>query len=738
MGIRFGIAQATGVVLEWTLKHVFHRPAANFPGKAGLYIDPQLIGDLRSRLHEGAVVVVGTNGKTTVTNLLADAFIEAGKTVACNWTGANLDSGVASALLQADVADWGVLECDELWLAKVVPQLKPRYVVLLNLFRDQLDRMGEIEHIQDSIAQALGTSPSTALVYNCDDPLCQAIADLIDNECIPFGIGEDLGLVQNTVADTSMCQQCGHMLDYRWRQYGQLGAYCCPQCGFTRSEPAYCARDVRLSSDGADLTAHGEHSDLSVHSHLAGAYMVYNLMAVCAAADLCDVSSEAVNSAIQTFAPDNGRLQRYEVDGCRILLNLAKNPTGLNQNLRIVLQEPGSAAVAFFINDKEADGHDVSWLWDVDFQELAERSDVKVFAGGMRRNDLQVRLKYAGIDAALVDSASDFIAQAHALAPDAGLYLIANYTALPPVKAELDHMERLPQVRASNGLEEVADSESSMDSTRSIAVPAVSAERLVIVHLYPELLNLYGDSGNVTVLAERARKRGIDVSVVRMELGQKADFDAADIVFLGGGPDRQQRLAAQDLLLQAGELRAYAKDDGVMLAICGGFQLLGRTWVLGDEDVPGLGILDVETRRVEGGSHNRLVGNIVLESPLASLPVVGYENHAGRTFLDAGSKPFGGVMGRHGYGNNDIHGVDGAIKRNVVGTYLHGPLLAKNPEIADYLIERALERRAKKEGRNAPELPSLDDRVEHAANAFMCDKLGIRSIPAHSSLVGQR
>ena len=155
MGIRHGAAKAAGAVSTWGLKHVFRRPAANFPGKIGLYADPQLIAHERGKLSRGSIVVVGTNGKTTVTNLLADVLERSGATVVCNRTGANLDSGIATALLHAGRADWGVLESDELWLAKSLPQLQARYVVLLNLFRDQLDRCGEIDRIQDAIVGAL-------------------------------------------------------------------------------------------------------------------------------------------------------------------------------------------------------------------------------------------------------------------------------------------------------------------------------------------------------------------------------------------------------------------------------------------------------------------------------------------------------------------------------------------------------------------------------------------------------
>ena len=802
MGLRLGIARMVGAASEWVLKHVFRRPAANFPGKVGLYVDPQLIGELRSCLREGSIAVVGTNGKTTVTNLLADSIEAAGKTVACNRTGANLDSGVATALLQAGVADWGVLECDELWLAKVLPQLRPRFVVLLNLFRDQLDRMGEIDHIQASIASALATAPETTLIYNCDDPLCQAIADQVVNKRIPFGIDEELGLTQNTVNDADMCQHCESPLEYRWRQYGQLGAYRCPNCGFARAEPAFAAYDVDLTSSGVALSvcggatrsvhqkrsvahsvAHvrstapcnGDASEIRVQSHLAGAYMAYNLLAVCAAASCCGASPEAISSAIWAFTPENGRLQHYEIDGCHVLLNLAKNPTGFNQNLRIIEDEPGQKAVAFFINDKEADGHDVSWLWDVDFQELASTPDLLAFAGGIRRNDMQVRLKYAGIDAPLVEDAADFIAKALTTRPDAKLFLIANYTALPVVKAQLDHMSHLPEAisvqtfpethfspafdqvennegeslytndaagrchdTCADGYTIFADGHDALADSRATSTddPTVFADdratladshapSIVIAHMYPELLNLYGDGGNVTVLAQRARARGINVEVAHIKHGDTIDLTRADIVFLGGGPDREQRMASHDLIEQADELRAYVEDDGVLLAICGGYQILGHEWILGDQAVAGLGIIDIVTKRAEGGSHNRLVGNIALTSPIAHMPVIGYENHAGRTFIGSDCKPFGHVIGHCGHGNNDTDKADGVLYRNVIGTYLHGPLLAKNPEVADYLLEHALARRAERCGQTIRPLPPLNDATERAANEFMRNRLNV-------------
>ena len=738
MGLRFACAKAISATSTWGLKHVFHRPAANFPGKIALYADPQLIAHLRGRLTCGSICVVGTNGKTTVTNLLADAIEAEGLTVACNRTGANLDSGVATTLLHTKRADWGVLECDELWLAKILPYLQANYVLLLNLFRDQLDRSGEIDHIQQSIVGALKTSPQTTLIYNADDPLCQAIADKAGNPCIAFGVNEELALERDSVVGGRICQNCATLLEYSLRQYGQLGDYQCPNCGFARGELAYEAAAVDVAADGVGFDAHsiarGETDRIT--AQLPGVYMVYNLLACYAAAREMGVSHAALQKAISAFDPQNGRLQQYRVNGRTVILNLAKNPTGFNRNIDLVLRREGPKAIGFFINDKEADGHDVSWLWDVDFQALASDPQLVAYAGGIRGRDMQVRLKYAGVKAQLVEGANDMIAHIERDYPEASAYLIANYTALPQVKAELDaSAESTGAAAAAASATDPAASATPADSPApriqtAVGVPTAdqNARPLVIAHLFPNLLNLYGDSGCVTVLAQRLAWRGLPARVVTVDDSNADTFDfaQADIVFLGGGPDREQNMAAQYLLNMKDRLRAYVEDDGVLLAICGGYQIIGDEWLMGDEAVPGLNILGVSTKRVEGGSHNRLVGNIVLESDLAEMPVVGFENHAGRTFLGAGMQPFGRVSAGVGFGNNDTDAADGVLYKNVVGTYLHGPLLAKNPQVADSLIERAYARRARIEGTQAQPLPALDDAEERNANDFMCKRLKAR------------
>jgi lipid II isoglutaminyl synthase (glutamine-hydrolysing) len=803
MGLRFTAARAVSAVSTWGLKNVFRRPAANFPGKIALYVDPQLIAHLRGKLKRGSVCVVGTNGKTTVTNLLADVLETAGQTIVCNRTGANLDSGVSTALLHAKQADWGIFESDELWLAKILPHLQADYVLLLNLFRDQLDRCGEIDRIQDSIVGALGSSPNTVLVYNADDPLCASIADRAGQlpgrehtKSIAFGVSDCMGLEQNTVTDATMCQRCSTMFEYDWRQYGQLGEWRCPNCGFSRPALDYAATNVMLGADGLAFnlgkpsvsagtsqagsagSATSPHSadhagDFHIEAPFSGAYMVYNLEAVGVAASLLGCGNEPLQQAITAFDPQNGRLQAYDLAGRHILLNLAKNPTGFNQNLKIVAQDQKPKVVAFFINDKEADGHDVSWLWDIDFEELAQAGPLVAYAGGIRGRDMAVRLKYAGIESEVVEDANDLLSRVVAQPTEVSAYIIANYTSLPGCKAALDAAcadgaapvqpaeGEVPQARdfgvsadeiaasnggnaepASSGVATTAASPAggaagatalaspagADGATAPANVPAAAtspANPIIIAHLFPDLLNLYGDGGNVRVLEQRLNWRGIPVEVRRVRHGDSVDLAQVDLIMMGGSPDREQKLASADIVAMRDDLAAYVEDEGPLLAICGSYQMLGREWLVDGEKVPGLGLVGMTTGR-PGTSADRLVNNIALKSDLASAPVIGYENHAGRTYLDEGVQAFGTVVSNTGLGNNEETKQDGVRYKNVLGTYLHGPLLAKNPQIADWLLERALERHAKRTGAPALELTPLDDAAETAANDFMAGKLGAK------------
>ena len=723
MSFRSALARSASSVSTWGLRHVAHRPAANLPGKIALKIDPRIIAESMNKVSTGSIVVVGTNGKTTITNMIADALERQGKTIACNRTGANLAYGVATTLLQAKSnVDWAVFESDELWLAHTLPQVQATYVLLLNLFRDQLDRCGEIDRVQDAIVQALKDSPHTTLLYNADDPLCAMVASQVPNKSLAFGVDEDLHQEQNVVSDAQMCQRCSAMFTYGYRQYGQLGTYSCPNCGFSRPKLDFAAQHAVF---GDDITFEVEdrltHTAVTLHAQRAGVYMVYNVMAAWLAAHCAGVSDEVFQQAVDMFDPQNGRLQRLTIEGRPVLLNLAKNPTGFNQNMKLITQAPGKKVAAFFINDNEADGHDISWIWDCDFEELAGQEDVVVYAGGIRKNDLQVRLRYAGIEAQTIDSVDDMVNDALAMPVEWNMYAIANYTSLPSVRQSLmARADKKPLATPAAGTNEPVRKHHG--TVQQPGVEALAQRPFRIVHLFPDLLNLYGDGGNVRVLMQRCAWRGIPVEVDAVRYGQQAHLETADIVMLGGGPDREQKLASEVLFQMKEELRSFIEDDGVVLAICGGYQNLGRRWLMGDEEVEGLSIIDAETLRA-GAGFDRLIDNIVLDSPLASWPVVGYENHAGRTKIGSGVKPFGKVISHVGHGNDDDSGYDGALYRNCIGTYLHGPLLGKNPGIADHLISVALQRRL---GLNAPvTLAVLDDSVEYDANHYMAHRLGV-------------
>ena len=692
MGLRFAAAKATGAALTWGLQNIMHRDGATMPGKYALKLDPDLLGGLAPRLREGSVLVVGTNGKTSVTNLLADVLEAAGKSVCCNRTGANLSWGVASSLMQTKSADWGVFETDELWIARVLPYLKSRYVVLLNLFPDQLDRFGEIDRVQESLVATLASSPDTVLIYNADDPLCAAIAMAAPNKSVAFGVDGVMDPEDASSDEAHVCQKCGSVLEYEYRQYSQLGAYACPTCGFARPRIDWLARNVRLGSMemtfevekvSAPEAAGASAAYQVVRSQQSTPYLAYNLLAVCAAAAMMDVSSDAVQRAIDAFDPKNGRLQRFGVQGHPVLLNLAKNPTGFNQNIRIIKRDAGPKVAAFFVNDMEGDGRDASWIWDVDFESIAADPGLRVFAGGMRANDLQVRLKYAGISADLVENMGEVFAAVNAdssLISSAGVYAIANYTALPPIRAELGKLEA---AGSSAGAADSADADAAIagasgvgaagmgDATASEGDASASGanegayllQPVVLVQLFPELLNTQGCGGNVRALAQRLAWRGIPVEVRKLGLAEACDasadieFSQADLVFIGAGLDRELKLADAGLEALTDRLAAFAAAGGVVLDVREGYAVRGGQRACAD------------------------AASIAMAASSA----------------DGSADVFAGKL----------------------AAQCQGPLLAFSPQAADALLEIVLARHAERTGSAAPQLAPLDDAAELAACAFM-------------------
>ena len=718
MNPRVRIACLAADAARWGTTRLLHRGGGNAPGAVALKLAPDAIAELGGAL-ERSVVVTGTNGKTTTTGLAADALGARGEKVVCNRAGNNMESGIAAALVETRRSRprVGCFECDELYTVRVLPALRPRALVLLNLFRDQLDRYGEIDHTQDVIAEALRQSPRTAIAYNADDPLCASIAARVDNPGVPFGIDEPTGLEADRISDSRFCAKCNAPLDYEYVHYGQLGKYRCPECGWERPELAFAAVNVSLTCGGYEFDVEDRRGEKPVRHHVRtrynGLYMVYNVMAALVACLLGGGSAARFQEVLDAYEPASGRGKTYQLDGgYSVVSNLAKNPTGFNRMIQQVRADDGHY-LALFLNDNDADGHDVSWIWDIDLERLRDLTDLRcVCVGGTRREDMAVRVKYAelGCPIELIDGVEDALRFV-----DAGekLHVIANYTAFPPVVAELERLCKLgtglnvqkKRDRSADGTVSATSAGVSWIAHEEPAIPALDRP-LRIVHLYPDALNLYGDGGNIASLSKRCAWRGIPCRVDQVLMGQELDLSDADVVLLGGGADRDQLAVCHELQGQREKLASYVADGGVLLAICGGYQLLGHYYMMGEERVEGLHVLDIETT----AGSTRLIGNVAIESPLCDAPIVGFENHAGRTVLAAGEKPLGRALVA-GTGNNGEDGGEGVLHDGVVGTYLHGPILPKNPGVTDWLLARALRRR----GVNI-ELATLPDDLEHLAH----------------------
>lgn len=235
--------------------------------------------------------------------------------------------------------------------------------------------------------------------------------------------------------------------------------------------------------------------------------------------------------------------------------------------------------------------------------------------------------------------------------------------------------------------------------------------KITIGHLYPDLLNLYGDRGNIQCMMKRCEWRGIGAETLEFKLEDEIDFSKLDIVLLGGGSDREQRIVCKRLQEIQKDFKEYVEDGGVVLAVCGGYQLLGNYYQTDEGRMEGLHLADLYTEQKPG----RLIDNIVLKSDLFETPVVGFENHGGRTKIGK-NQPFGKVL--YGSGNDGESGYEGIVYKNVIGTYLHGPLLPKNPQVCDWLIQKALERKYKEQITLTP----LDDKQELEANQYIVDR----------------
>jgi UDP-N-acetylmuramyl tripeptide synthase len=406
------------------------------PGRLLLRLEPNALRRMARELDAGSVVVSATNGKTTTAAMIAACLERTGRPVVHNRAGSNMAWGVATALLDAgrEPGQLGLFEVDEAWLPKVANEVEPRLLVLSNLFRDQLDRYGELELLADRWAEVVaGLDGRARLVLNADDPL---VADLGRgrDDVTYFGIEDDSQALPGMqhAADSKHCRNCGAAYAYEAIYLGHMGRYRCPNCGRERPAPGVAATAVELDGmRGSRVTLRTPPGSVELRLPLPGLYNVYNAVAAAATALELGVPLGDVTAALEGFGGSFGRVETIAVAGRRLSILLIKNPAGANEVLRTLTLEDGRLDLWLALNDRTADGRDVSWIWDADFEVLAGRV-ARATCSGTRAEEMALRLKYAGIDAPLevdrelgrsLDTAVGGAAGEH-------VYALPTYTAL--------------------------------------------------------------------------------------------------------------------------------------------------------------------------------------------------------------------------------------------------------------------------------------------------------------------
>ena len=448
LGPKIALARAVGDLA----RRAGRGGGTSLPGKVLMRLEPGAIAELAARLPRGSVVISATNGKTTTAAMVASVLARAGVPVVHNRAGANMAGGVASTLLAAAGGggridgELGLFEIDEFWLDRITPELKPRGILLGNLFRDQLDRYGELDTIADrwaavASAASAGSGGGARLVLNADDPLIADLGREAANVTY-FGVEDPTVAIPEMqhAADSKHCRRCGAAYTYETIYLGHLGRYRCPSCGQQRPTPSIAAE--RIALDGTRRSAFELITPVgtaSVELPLPGLYNVYNALGAAALCQGLDIRLETIVAGLRDVRAAFGRAERIAIGDVELQVLLVKNPAGTNEILRTLVLEHEELDVLAILNDRTADGRDVSWIWDADYEMLAGRVR-RVTCAGTRAAELAVRLKYAGVPA-------DRLHVTPALAPalDAALgevesgrlYVLPTYTALLELRQEL-------------------------------------------------------------------------------------------------------------------------------------------------------------------------------------------------------------------------------------------------------------------------------------------------------------
>ncbi|BAZ87051.1 Mur ligase family protein [Dolichospermum compactum] len=380
--LRLGFAVSMAKSVTFLVRSLRLGAASVLPGSIARRIEPRILELLSQQVKNGVILIAGTNGKTTTALLLCTILERNGFRIAHNSTGANLENGLATALIDnASLlgnlnVDYAILEVDENIVPKVLKPLKPRIILCLNLFRDQLDRYGEVDSISKRWTQVIATLPETTVVIpNADDPTLSYLGQQLPQKVLFFGLNEPENYLEAIphAVDSIYCPSCGHALDYQGVYLSHLGDFTCPSCGFTKSQPAL------LSQEWPQM--------------LVGLYNKYNTLAAATAAQALGVDEVNIRDGINNFHAAFGRAEDLVINGKRVRILLSKNPVGTNETIRVVTQSTDKTTL-LVLNDRTPDGTDVSWIWDVDTEKLVARGGTLIVSGD-RVYDMALRLRYS-------------------------------------------------------------------------------------------------------------------------------------------------------------------------------------------------------------------------------------------------------------------------------------------------------------------------------------------------------
>ena len=717
-------------ILNLILK-ICHKNGGNFLGKIAFDWNPEIFKYFK--VNCPVIAVSATNGKTMTNNCIGYTLKTAGKKVVSNVEGNNMETGILSTILKNCTltgkikADYLVFEVDESYIPVVFKDFRLDTLVILNFFRDQLDRNGEVESLILRINEFLKTYTGN-LILNNDDPNVARLgqANPSNSNIYYFSVDKYKFATEKIkeAGEGKFCPFCKTRLEYEYYQYSHVGKFKCPNCNFGDNEIYKLATNVDLKNRCFDID--GNTYKINGNS----IYLIYNYTAVYSVCSLYDISNDVVKKAFSNFALNNGRLEEITIHGVPTIINLAKNPTGSNVSLRILNEDDSQKELLFVLNDNIADGFDVSWIWDINFNNLNNVS--RIVTSGTRAYDIAIRIKTSGFPAEKIEPYLSLADAVKALyKTDVKKYVIANYTSLQPTRHELkkfDEMNKnnITDVEISQKEEIKTDVENAEVDTKEIFQNIEDShsqdneeKSIKILYLYPDMLELYGDYGNIQVLKYRIESRGYKAIIDRYSIGDATpDFNNYDIVFAGGGADNEQSILAEDLVKYKENIKEAVNNGVFFLLICGAYQLFGK-YYKGVEGniIPGLEVFDYYTV-ANPDRKKRCIGNIVIDANLRSsnndtdstesnikTKVIGFENHGGQTFDISNS--FGNVL--FGNGNKFGDAEEGFFNNNVIATYLHGPLLSKNPELCDYIIKYCFDR---KYNENIT-LESLNDEFEN-------------------------